>query len=287
MNIEFGSSLVGMAGNFYARKGPSSGGRPERTSFSLQHKFSASALHKENYKIAVKQAYLLICMMTTMKIRPLFLLCLLLLGGSLRAGTEKRTFLPDERFLGLSLIQTGGGWPYDPGALWLNAGTSFSLIGYPSFGSRSAPPPLLLSADYSWSPHMAAGAYLGYFRITYSEPGDVARTRFASYQLGGRWLFHGTDYLNDLFGFGLDIRQFDFYTGLSAGLDIRTFSYEQPDKKSFRRDTDGRIIPRIGLIFGFKYIVNQRIGLYAEAGRGSFGAFNFGASFKLLEKRRK
>ena len=196
-------------------------------------------------------------------------------------------FPPTERIFGRSLIQTGAGWPYDRGALWLNGGTSFRLIGYPVFGARTAPPPLQLSLDYSYSPHMAAGPYLGYFRVTYTDFGDQSQTRFLNYQLGARWLFHGTDYLNDLFGFGLDIRQFDFFTGISAGLDIRSWSYEQSDKKGFNPDKTASLYPRIGLIFGFKYIVNQRIGLFAEAGRGTFGAFNFGASFKLIEKKKK
>jgi hypothetical protein len=230
------------------------------------------------------------CYFATM--RSKILSCFIILLFRLMPGRAEETGFqpsspPDERIFGLSLIQTGGGWPYDRGALWLNAGTSFGLIGYPSFGKRSAPPPLLLSADYSYSSHMAIGPYLGYFRVTYTDFGEAAQTRFASYQLGARWLFHGTDYLNDLFGFGLDIRQIDFYTGISAGLDIRTFAYEQADKKTFIRDTDGRVTPRLGLIFGVKYIVNQRIGIYAEAGRGTFGAFNFGASFKLIEKKKK
>ena len=190
--------------------------------------------------------------------------------------------LPPERFFGINLIQTGGGWPYDKGAWWLNAGTSFSLINYPAFGGGSNPLPLFLSADYSYSPHMAVGPYLGYLRVTYTDFGTLNRRRFVNYHIGARWLFHGTDYLNDLFGFGLDIRQFDLYTGLSAGLDIQLNSDENPDK-SFSQNPS-RTNTRLGLIFGAKYLLKQRIGFYAEAGYGTFGVFNFGLCFKLKEK---
>lgn len=199
---------------------------------------------------------------------------------------EKQAF-PTERIFGISLMQTGGGWPYDRGALWLNAGTSFRLIGFPFFGSARVTPPLILTADYSYSPHLAAGPYLGYFRITYTEAGKSVRTRYASYQLGARWLFHGTDYLNDLFGLGIDIRQLDLYTGVAAGIDVRSFSYETADKKDFMADPDRRFFPRVSLIFGVKYLMKQRIGIFAEAGRGTFGAFNFGISLKMIEKSRK
>jgi hypothetical protein len=192
-----------------------------------------------------------------------------------------------ERIFGINLIQTGGGWPYDAGALWLNAGTGFRPIGFPGFGNLRPNLPLLLSADYSYSPHLAAGPYLGYFRMTYYQPGVANQTRFSSYQFGGRWIFHGTDYLNDLFGLGIDIRQFDIYTGISAGIDIRSFAYEAAGKKGFVSDQDRRIFPRAGLILGLKYLLKQRIGLFAEAGRGSFGVFHFGATFKLIEKKRK
>jgi hypothetical protein len=195
--------------------------------------------------------------------------------------------IPTERIFGISLMQTGGGWPYDRGALWLNAGTSFRLIGFPFFGNTRVTPPLIIQVDYSYSPHLAAGPYLGYFRVTYSESGSAARTRFSSYQFGARWLFHGADYLNDLFGLGIDARQFDLYAGLAAGVDIRTFSYETADKKDFIPDPDRRYYPRVSLIFGVKYLLKQRIGIFAEAGRGTFGAFNAGACFKLIEKKRK
>lgn len=213
-----------------------------------------------------------------------FWICFILLSA---ANAEVSNPPPPERIFGINLIQTGGGWPYDKGAIWLNAGTSFGLINFPAFGSSSSTPPLILSGDYSYSPHMAIGGYLGYFRITYTGWGALTQTRFESFQVGARWLFHGTDYLNDLWGLNLDIRQLDIYSGVSAGLDHRTFSYEKPDHSSFTSDPDGRTFLRLGIILGAKYIFRQRFGLYAEAGMGTFGAFNFGVSFKLKEKSLK
>ena len=211
--------------------------------------------------------------------------CLLLFAsGFCRAySLEKKLAFgpPDERIFGWSLMKTGGGWPNDPGAVWFNVGTSFGLLNYPSAHVQSSIMPISLSADYSIKPHFALGPYAGFNQITFSDWGVGYRLRLRSFKLGGRLLFHGSDLLNDLFGFDMDIRVIDIYTGISAGIDRRTYSKEESGKDGFILENGSSTTGQLGLLLGVRYLFRQRIGIFAEAGKGTFGIFNFGASFKI------
>lgn len=211
--------------------------------------------------------------------------CLVLFasGNSQAFSLEKKIAFgpPDERIFGWSLMKTGGGWPNDPGAVWVNVGTSFALLNYPSAHIQSSIMPISLSADYSFKPHFALGPYAGFNQITFSDWGVGYRLRLRSIKLGGRLLFHGSDLLNDLFGFDMDIRVIDIYTGISAGIDRRTYTREDRGKDGFLLEDGSSTSGQLGLLLGVRYLFRQRIGIFAEAGKGTFGIFNFGASFKI------
>jgi len=211
--------------------------------------------------------------------------CLVLLNsGFCQAfSLEKKSAFgpPDERIFGWSLMKTGGGWPNDPGAVWFNVGTSFALLNYPSAHIQSSIMPIHLSADYAFKPHFALGPYAGFNQITFSDWGVGYRLRLRSVKLGGRILFHGSDLLNDLFGFDMDIRVIDIYTGISAGIDRRTYTREDRGKDGFILEDGSSTTGQLGLLLGVRYLFRQRIGIFAEAGKGTFGLFNFGASFKI------
>jgi len=211
--------------------------------------------------------------------------CLLLFAsGFCRAySLEKKLAFgpPDERIFGWSLMKTGGGWPNDPGAVWFNVGTSFALLNYPSANVQSRIMPISLSADYSLKPHFAFGPYAGFNQITFSDYGVGYRLRLRSVKLGGRLLFHGSDLLNDLFGFDMDIRVIDIYAGISGGIDRRTYSKEERGKDRFLLEEGYSTSGQLGLLLGVRYLFRQRVGIFAEAGKGTFGLFNFGASFKI------
>lgn len=188
---------------------------------------------------------------------------------------------PDERIFGWSLMKTGGGWPNDPGAVWFNVGTSFALLNYPSAHVQSSIMPISISADYSLKSHFAFGPYAGFNQITFSDWGVGYRLRLRSVKLGGRLLFHGSDLLNDLFGFDMDIRVIDIYAGISGGIDRRTYSKEEGGKDGFILEDGSSTSGQLGLLLGVRYLFRQRVGIFAEAGKGTFGLFNFGASFKI------
>jgi hypothetical protein len=203
------------------------------------------------------------------------------LGEEMAAGIPDRKLLPDERIFGWTLIRTGGGWPCDPGAIWLNAGLSFGLLNYPLDNVKSSIMPILFSADYSFKPHFAAGIYGGFNQLTYDDIGKGYTSRLRSEKLGVRIMMHGSDLLCDAFGFHFDTRVIDLYIGASAGIDRRSWSYRYPGNSSFKNEDQKYSRGQLGLFLGARYIFKQRAGFFIEAGRGNFGILNAGFTLKI------
>lgn len=202
-------------------------------------------------------------------------------GKDAAAGTPSSGPLPDERIFGLKLLMTGGGWPCDPGAVWLNGGVSFGLLNYPLDNLKSSIIPFQLSADYSFKPHFAFGIYGGFNQLTYDDIGKGYNSRLRSTKLGARIMMHGSDLLCDAFGFHFDTRVIDLYLGASAGIDRRTWAYRYTGDSSFKNEDQRSTNGQLGLFLGARYIIKQRAGLFTEMGRGSFGWFNLGLTFKI------
>jgi hypothetical protein len=203
------------------------------------------------------------------------------LGEEVAAGIPARKLLPDERIFGWTLLKTGGGWPCDPGAVWLNAGTSFGLLNYPIDNLKSSIMPIQLSADYSFKPHFAAGIYAGFNQLTYADIGKGYTSRLRSIKYGVRILMHGSDLLCDAFGFHFDTRVIDLYIGASAGIDRRTWDYRYTGSSSFKNEDQNNMSGQLGLFLGARYIFKQRAGLFVEMGKGNFGWFNAGFTIKI------
>jgi hypothetical protein len=216
----------------------------------------------------------------------LFLLAVLMLSAALVKETAagisaSRAPLPDERIFGWTLLKTGGGWPCDPGAIWLNAGLSFGLLNYPLENVKSSIIPIQFSADYSFKPHFAAGIYGGFNQLTYDDVGKGYTSRLRTEKFGIRIIMHGSDLLCDAFGFHFDTRVIDLYLGATAGLDRRSWSYRYPGNSSFKNEDQQYSRGQIGLFLGARYIFKQRAGFFIEAGRGSFGMLNAGITLKI------
>ena len=197
------------------------------------------------------------------------------------SGAADFSKIPPERIFGWTLLKTGGGWPCDPGAIWLNAGTSFGLLNYPTAHIQSSIMPVQLSADYSFSSHFAAGIYTGFNQLTFSDWGIGYSSRLRSIKFGGRFLVHGSDLLCDAFGFHFDSRAIDLYAGVSAGVDRRNWAYRYRGNPSFAYEDISHTTGHLGLFLGVRYIFKQRAGVFLEAGRGNFGILHAGFSFKI------
>lgn len=182
-------------------------------------------------------------------------------------------------FLGLKLPSTGTKWPFPKGAIWVNAGTSIGYFGFPSYGNRRGFLPIEANVEYSFDPHWAVGPYLGFYSVRYADAwaGESYSSRLSRLVMGGRLTFHGTDVLNQELGADIDVKQWDIYASLSAGIVAQTWRVDS----RFRgvRNFDSYAYPTIGLILGAKYFISPTFAIHAETGKGTFGFLNFGVSF--------
>lgn len=214
----------------------------------------------------------------------IFTFCLLSLSLFAEAGSFKTNARPpfQEEFLGMTFPNPGSKWPFSKGTIWLNISTSIGLIGYPSFGNRRAYLPLMLSADYSISDHIAVGPYLGFFRLRYDDSfnGTPYESRLTTYHIGGRAILHTSDILNTEMGAGIDARKWDLYGGISAGFVSRVWRIDD-NYKNARNDYSVSLYPSIGLVLGARYLLSDNFGLMAEVGKGSFGLISFGVSGRI------
>lgn len=182
-------------------------------------------------------------------------------------------------FLGLKLPSTGTKWPFPTGAIWVNVGSSIGYFGFPSYGNRRGFLPIEGNIEYSFDPHWAVGPYLGFYSVRYADvwAGESYSSRLSRLVMGGRLTFHGTDVLNQELGADIDVKQWDIYASLTAGIVAQTWRVDSKFKGV--RNFDSYAYPTLGLILGAKYFVSPTFAVHAETGKGTFGFLNFGVSF--------
>jgi hypothetical protein len=188
----------------------------------------------------------------------------------------------EEEILGWRLPTTASKWPFNKGAIWVNLGTSFGILGQNSLGSPKGFFPIQLAVDYSISPHFSVGPYIGYYKVTYKDSYNRIgfETKRISYIFGGRVLMHLTDVINNATGADINLMHWDLYAGLSAG--IVYWNWKKNDKYVYENSIySTTLYPSSGLVVGVKYLINPSIDIFAETGRGMFGLVSFGISGKI------
>jgi hypothetical protein len=95
--------------------------------------------------------------------------------------------------------------------------------------------------------------------------------------MGARMTFHGADILNSELGADINVKQWDIYGTLSAGIVSKTWSVDS--RYSAGRNFDSYIYPSIGLVLGAKYFTTQTFAIHGEIGKGPFGFLTFGVSY--------
>lgn len=184
--------------------------------------------------------------------------------------------------LGLRMPRIGVKWPVNKGSLWLSLGTQHWMYIYPKFGKVTGFP-ILLSGDYSMDAHLTFGLYAGYYRPQYNEPygSDRYSSYLKSYVGGVKLSFHFTDLFNNAFHEVLNLRKWDLYASLSAGIVHYTWAVD-PKYQEYR-DFTPVTFPMLGLVVGARYLVLPKLAVFAEAGRGVFGYVGFGVATKVMK----
>lgn len=175
---------------------------------------------------------------------------------------------------------------YEPGKIYLNAG--FTLLSR-SLGPRlgaawagynyNSTIPFIVSGEYGYNEAFSFGGFAGY--RSYGWDYRIGDGRYeASHNrtaFGVRASYHYLPLLNDNFDFGADLEKFDFYVTLLLGMNITSARTVIPERTTTETDVGGIFGP----IFGFRYMLNHNIGVYAEGGYGSMGYGNLGVSLKF------
>jgi len=182
---------------------------------------------------------------------------------------------------GSYLPNTGAMWPFPKGAVWINLNTSLGVWGYPSLGTRSAFLPFTVAAEYSIDPHWAFGPYFGYHSVSYSDSylGESYSGKLRNILFGARLTFHGADVIKKYFGADINIKKWDIYGTLSAGMNSRNWNVENRFEQL--HDYESNIYPSLGFVIGAKYFAYSTFAVHGEFGKGPFGFVNFGVSYWL------
>jgi hypothetical protein len=170
----------------------------------------------------------------------------------------------------------------------LNAGTSFFLINLDPAGgysSHSSIPPLTLNAEFGLSPEFAIGPYIGYFGRNYEGPGF--NDRFGVYSFGARGTYHAVNLINDLFYTNINEERVDIYATFILGYELYRWNYNNPALDNSSTVSGGGLV--FGPVLGVRYYMGkkQKLGVFAEGGRGAFGFATAGLTARLKSKYRR
>lgn len=171
---------------------------------------------------------------------------------------------------------------YAKGDVLINPGISLGGYGYGYgnvYGNYTGAPALSVNAEYNVTDQIGVGAYVGYQSRAYKVLGYT--NRWSAFGFGARGVFHASKVLNDALGSSINEEKLDIYGGLSLGYE--TYSWRYDDGFGVNRfgynDSAGGLV--LGGILGVRYMFSPNIGAFAELGRGAFGVFTLGATFKL------
>ncbi len=158
---------------------------------------------------------------------------------------------------------------YERGDLLFNPGITLGYYGL-GYGFRGGFLPIWATLEYSINSKFAVGPYVGVHLVT----------NYNGIGFGGRFTFHGTGLVNNIFNASIDAKKFDFYASGILGYEIRP-NYEYYDFSIGRTVSTSNSVLRLGVAVGFRYMFASSVGVFAELGPGAFGYSTLGLSFKF------
>jgi len=170
---------------------------------------------------------------------------------------------------------------YNIGDKTASIGLTVGYYGYGFLGSRSIGfPPITLTGEYGFHEYVSAGAYLGFasWKYDYSGYGYNYSYRWSFVSAGARATFHYLPLLNENLELDIDEEKFDFYLSVIAGLEFQNY---KSDDDIIGVDYSNDVDLSFGPFAGFKYMVNEQLGVFAEGGWNAFGFFTLGASIRF------
>ena len=172
---------------------------------------------------------------------------------------------------------------YNIGDKTASIGLSLGYFDYGNFGTRTLGfPPITLTGEYGFHEYVSAGAYLGFasWKYDWGWVGSNYTYTYSFVSVGARATFHYLPLLNENLELDIDEEKFDFYLSVIAGLEFQN-SKTESDFTGVDFTPNNDVDLAFGPFAGFKYMVNEQLGVFAEGGWNAFGFFTIGASLRF------
>lgn len=167
---------------------------------------------------------------------------------------------------------------YNIGDKTASLGIGLGYRGVALYGSRALGfPPITIAGEYGFHEYVSAGAFLGF--ASWKTDWIVTSYSINYFSAGARASFHYLPLLNENLELDIDEEKFDFYLSVIAGLRFENYKFENEVTGPYSFNNSVSLL--FGPFAGFKYMVTEQIGLFAEGGWNAFGFFTLGASARF------
>lgn len=175
--------------------------------------------------------------------------------------------------------QEAGELAYQIDDLYMHAGLSFGYYGYGYLGSRVGfAIPLSVSVEYGFHEFLSAGGFIGFANWRYEYPSVNSKYSWTYVTFGGRGTFHFAGLMNENLDTNIDLEKFDLYASVIIGLEVRSYN---ASSGTYDYGYNTGVSPVFGPFLGAKYMFNNKIGIYLEGGRTTYGWGTIGVSAKF------
>ncbi len=189
----------------------------------------------------------------------------------------------------LNMHQGDSKLAYDKGNKIISAGLNF-LYFQPNKGRAfnnvvGNSIPLNLSSEYGASEYLGIGVFLGYANWIYEDFDGYFSYNWHFISFGILGSLHYAPLLNEHLDTEINTEKWDIYLSLLLGAEHHIvknpdFGNIPEEEKQYFEEED-YTTPVFGPVFGCRYYFSRQFSAYLEAGRGLYGAFGMGISFKF------
>jgi hypothetical protein len=184
------------------------------------------------------------------------------------AQEKKKTEAPTQKAFGRGDVLLSFG--LSPGVI--RASNSAFWAG--SLGRRGTFMPFIANLEYGIRPTVSVGPYIGYHSYGYRWPTYNYNYNFFAFGLRGTW--HAVPLINEEMDITIDENRFDIYATLHLGFELATFRTNDPAIPI----APSSLYPILGPVLGVRYMFTNKIGAFAEVGRGALGFSTIGITVK-------
>lgn len=188
-----------------------------------------------------------------------------------------------------NMNQTDSKLAYDKGNKIISAGLNFVYF-QPNKGRTfnnvvENSIPLNLNFEYGASEYLGIGIFLGYTNWIYEDFDGYFSYNWHFVSFGILGSLHYAPLLNEHLATEINVEKWDIYLSLYLGVKhhiVNNPDFEDiPEESKEDFEEENYTTPLFGPVFGCRYYFSNQFSAFLEAGRGLYGAFNLGISFKF------